>query len=238
MSVAEIARDLGVSEMTIRRDLNRLEKEGVALRKHGSAVAVDEVRLQTLATAEPEFETRKRKNTDAKEAIAAVAAKIPKANQAIGLDVGTTTLSLAHELNQRSDLKVFTNSLRAAMVLSNKSMEIFLLGGRIRQVEKSLCGSVTKTQLENFWLDHVFIAASGICEDGVYDYSIEEAEIKKTYIEKGKSVILLCDSSKFGQQSLIRVCGLEQLDRLVTDTAPPDTLRDALDEAKVTVTIA
>jgi DeoR family glycerol-3-phosphate regulon repressor len=238
VSVGRVAREFGVSEMTVRRDLARLEAQDVAVRTHGGAVAGPRTGASAVDVDEPSFATRARENAWAKDAIARAAAALPGPHQTVALDVGTTTLGVAHHLNDRRGLKIFTNNLRAALLLSDTPHTIYVPGGQIRPDEKSICGSMGVAQLRDFWFDHVFLGASGLTEDACYDYSLEETEVKTVYLERAANVVLLCDSSKFGRRSLVKVCDLERIDVLVTDAAPPPRLCDALERARVRVIVA
>lgn len=236
ISVAETAAALGVSEMTIRRDLTRLEEQNVAVRTHGGAIAKNAGHAVDLE--EPAFEARTRKHAEAKFAIAAAAARIPQPHQTVGLDVGTTTLQLARHLHDRAGLKVFTNNLRAAMILSDSAHQVYVPGGQVRAKENSVHGSIAVEQLRNYWLDHVFIGVSGITEEGCFDYSLEDTEIKRVYVERASNVIVLCDSSKFDRMSLVQICELRDIHMLVTEASPPAALADMLRRAAVKVVVA
>ena len=238
VTVAEIARELDVSEMTIRRDLARLEERKLASRTHGGAIAADRGRNRSIDLEEPTFDARNEVNADAKSAIAATAARIPKAHQTVGLDVGTTATRLARNLHDREELKIFTNNLRAAMILSDSAHRVYVPGGQVRTIESSLCGSIAVEQLRNYWLDHVFVGVSGITEDGFFDYSLEETEIKRVYVERASNVVVLCDSSKFERMSLVQVCELKDIDILVTEAPPPSALADSLHRAEVKLVLA
>jgi DeoR family glycerol-3-phosphate regulon repressor len=116
--------------------------------------------------------------------------------------------------------------------------EVFLLGGRLRPREGSLCGGITRQQLSGHWMDRVFIGVAGIDENGLYDYSPEEAEIKTVFMQQANAVTVLCDSSKFGRRSFVRVCGFEAIGSIVTDAPLPPTIQAAARAARVQVIIA
>ena len=238
VSVAGTAEELGVSDMTIRRDLDRLEEQKVATRTHGGAIAADKMQGGSIDLEEPTFEARDQKNADAKSAIAAAAARIPRPGQTVGLDVGTTATKLARHLHDRGELKIFTNNLRAAMTLSDSAHRVYVPGGQVRAKENSICGSIAVDQLRKYWLDHVFIGVSGITKDGCFDYSLEETEIKRVYVERASNVVVLCDSSKFGRMSLVQICDLKHIDVLVTESPPPQILADVLNLANVKLVLA
>jgi len=236
VSVGRIAADLGVSEMTIRRDLAELERQGLVIRTHGGAVVPEGKRGLDLD--EPAFDQRDRRNAPAKAAIAAAAAGLVGPGETIGVDVGTSALRLARALVGHSRLRIFTNSLRAAMLLGGTRHQVYLPGGQLRPIEMSVCGSIAVAQLRNYWLDRVFIGVSGVTENGCFDYSLEDTEVKQVYIERASQVIVLCDSSKFGRMSVVRVCNFAALDVLISEAAPPPGLARALAAANVRLIVA
>jgi len=234
VSVADSARRFGVSDMTIRRDLRRLEESGEVLRTHGGAFARPVAGARTL---EPSFNQRERENQAAKRAIGRAAAAMVRPGEAIALDLGTTVLEMAYALSAASRISVFTNSLRAALALADSMITTYIPGGQLRGPEMSVCGSITLAQLENYRLDRVFLGVSGITADGVFDYSVEETEIKRLYIRKGTEVVVLADASKFDHWSLVKVTELAHIHVLVTDRPPEGPLAKALDEARVRVVV-
>jgi len=160
------------------------------------------------------------------------------ARETVGIDVGTTALALAEELTARSDIRVFTNNLRAAMQLSSGRSPVYVPGGQVRDVELSIVGAAAVAQLKTYYLDRVFIGVSGLTETGFYDYSIEDTEVKRTFIEQAESVVVLCDSSKFDRRSLALVAALHDVDVLITDEPPPPHLAEALDVAGVKIIVS
>jgi len=232
VSVSRIAESLGVSEMTVRRDLEVLQKSGHVDRTFGGAV-----RREVYDAREPVFDRRRRNHAAAKRAIALSASELVASGETVGIDVGTTALALAGELSGRTDIRVFTNNLRAAMELSGGGSAVYVPGGQVRQSELSIVGAAAVAQLKTFFLDRVFIGVSGITETGLYDYSIEDTEVKRTFIERTERVVVLCDSSKFDRRSLALVAALDEIDVIVTDEAPPSHLRAALEAANVEIMV-
>ncbi|WP_374653621.1 DeoR/GlpR family DNA-binding transcription regulator [Dongia sp.] len=237
-AVSEIASELGVSEITVRRDLTRLESQGLLVRTHGGALAGKGVGTEAFDSDEPTFEARRRRNADAKARIGVAAAGLVRPGATIGIDVGTTTLELARHLVPRADIKIFTNNVRAATLLADGPANVYLPGGQLRAKELSVYGSIAIAQLRHYWFDQVFIGFSGLTDQGLFDYSLEDTEIKRVYIERAVQTVALCDSSKFGRLSMARVGTLEEVDTLITDAPPPDHLRSALDRANVALIVA
>ncbi|MFZ5790828.1 MAG: DeoR/GlpR family DNA-binding transcription regulator [Pseudomonadota bacterium] len=237
ISVIEAAGKLGVSGMTVRRDLEVLESRGLLVRTHGGAVATAPDRREVYDAEEPAFERRRRRNATAKAEIAKAAARLVGANETIALDVGTSTLALAEELTARADLRVFTNNLRAAMALSRGRSSVYILGGQLRGPEFAVVGSVATAQVKDYYFDRLFLGVSGITETGLYDYMLEDTEVKRAFLERARQVVVLCDSSKFDHRALARICGLEQAHVLVTDKVPPPHLLRTLEDHRIEIIV-
>ena len=238
ISVSQSASAFGVSEMTIRRDLMILGERGLLSRTHGGATSNAERPLEVVDTDEPAFRQRKRRNAEAKLAMARAVASLIGPGETIGLDVGTSTLALAEVLCARSDLRIVTSSLQAAVTLSASRNFTLMLGGTVRGPEPSVVGMRAIQELENYNLDRVFIGVSGLIGEGLFDYSIEDSEVKQAFIARAAQVVVLCDSSKFDHRSLARVCDLSEVDMLVTDAEPPAHLSQVLAAAEVKVLVA
>jgi DeoR/GlpR family transcriptional regulator of sugar metabolism len=238
VSSAALAELFQVSEMTIRRDLAELETRGEIQRTHGGAVTEAMPPKQRRAFREPFFDERQNLNREAKVRIACAALAFVKPAHAIALDVGTTTFQLARLISSEFGVRIFTNNLRIASARSERNAEIYLLGGRIREKEMSLCGPVAVEQARRLWFDVVFLGVSSVTSQGVFDYSIEEAELKRVFIERATQKVVLADSSKFDEMSLVQVATLQQLDVLITEAAPPAALGASLVAAGVEIVIA
>lgn len=237
MSIAALASEFNVSEMTIRRDLSELEARGHIQRTHGGAVIEPRDDARVVAP-EAFFDERRSENLAAKRAIARRAAELVQAGQAVALDVGTTNYELAALLADRTDIRVFTNNLRVAALMGQNTAEIYLLGGRVRQKEMSLCGPVAVEQVRKLWFDMAFIGVSALSSSGIFDFSLEETELKHAYIERAKKRVVLADSSKFDQISLVQIGTFEAIDVLVTDVPPPPRISSGLEAAGVEILVA
>jgi DeoR family glycerol-3-phosphate regulon repressor len=235
ISVAGVAAELGVSEMTIRRDLDELGREGQLVRTHGGALAPEGVGDYAIDREEPAFAARLRQNWHAKERIAAFAATLIDGRQTVALDVGTTTFLLAQRVAERADLKLFTSSLRIASLVGAGACEVYVPGGQIRGDEMSICGPTAVGQFEQLWFDIAFIGVSGISSAGIFDYSFDDSELKRVYLRRASRKVVLCDGSKFHRMSLVQVSGFDDIDLVVTDVAPPTDIADALVSAGVAV---
>nr|WP_026304595.1 DeoR/GlpR family DNA-binding transcription regulator [Kaistia granuli] len=236
--VTEIATELQVSDMTIRRDLLELERAGRLVRTHGGAIPAAGAATVEMDSDEPDFDARLRRQHAAKERIAAAAATLSLAHRTIALDVGTTTFLLAHHLRDRAHAKVFTNSVRAAELLGASQTETYLAGGRVRRDELSVGGAEAVAQFEKLWFDVCFVGLSGVTVDGLFDYSIEDVDLKQVYLNRSGLKVALCDASKFQRMSLVHVAPLADLDVLITDAPPPPEIAAALEAARVDVQVA
>jgi DeoR family glycerol-3-phosphate regulon repressor len=228
LTVRELAEATGVSEITARRDLVELEERKALKRTHGGAMPVRDGQVEIFDASEPAFDARRRRNSGAKIAIARAAVQLVKPGFTIALDVGTSTLELARLLGEVGELRIVTNNLRAASLLANTAHAVYLPGGRIRGKELSVYGSATAEQVRSYWFDIAFIGVSGVTENGLFDYSPEDTEIKRIYMERAKRVVVLCDAQKFGHHSMVQVGGLDAIHTLVTDAPPPPPLAAAL----------
>lgn len=235
VQVAEIAGRLAVSEMTIRRDLLDLEREGHLKRLHGGAVA-----RQTIAIDqdEPSFDARMSRDRVAKDRIAAAALPLVDGTRTVALDVGATTFLLAQLLRAKLGLNLFTNSLRIAAALSDGPQQVYVPGGRVRGTEMAIGGPAAVEAFAKLWFDVAFVGVSGITADGLFDYSIEDTEVKRVYLGRSSHKVVLCDASKFQRMSLVRVSGFDAIDTLVTDALPPPDIAAALQAAGVDVILA
>lgn len=234
VGVTDIAERLGVSAMSVRRDLEALEQAGELVRSHGAA-------MPAPSSADPHelrYESRRRSAAAAKEVIAATALTLVPDGGSLALDVGSTVLALARALAKSGRARVFTNHLRVASVLAGDRHVVYMPGGLVRAHEMSLCGAQAVAQVREHWFDVCFLGASGLCAEGAFDYSHEDSEVKRAYIERSERVVLLCDASKFDRRSTIKFCSLDQIHQLVCDELPSAGLAMLLQDAGVTVTQA
>ncbi len=238
VGVAALARELGVSNMTIRRDIARLEKNGLLKRTHGGAVSADHLSPVRVDFQEPPFPERAEDKVAEKSQIARAALTLINRGEAIGLDVGTSALALADLLTGREDLRIVTNNMHAAMRLASGKCTVYLPSGQVRSPEMSVIGAEAVMATQARYLDQVFLGISGIDASGCYDYSPEDSEVKRAYAKSAGRVNVLCDSSKFNKKALSPVLGLDGIDCLVTDAAPTGALAEALDAAGVDVVLA
>ncbi|WP_404827834.1 DeoR/GlpR family DNA-binding transcription regulator [Conexibacter stalactiti] len=228
--VAELARVFDVSEMTVRRDLRALARDGKLERVHGGAVDT---------VPERPFEEIALKGQAVKNRIGAAAAALVADGQTVMIDIGTTTLQVARHLRGR-DVTVVTTSLAVYDELRNDpDVELVLSGGLVRRNYLSLVGVLAEDSLKQLNVDIAFIGTSGVAEDlSVWDTTMVEVPIKRAMIAAAAEVVLLADAEKFSMPGAVRICGADSLHHIVTDADIPATRRAAIEDAGIEVTIA
>lgn len=213
--VGELARRFSVSEMTVRRDLGRLAREGKLTRVRGGAV---------LERDEPPFAEIMVERLAEKERIGRAAAKLVSDGQTIMIDIGTTTLQLARALRRRElTITVVTSSLAVLEeLLPEPSIELVVLGGVVRRNYRSLVGMLAEDALRHLAADIAFLGASGVGRDlSVMDTTLVEVPIKRAMMAVAQRTVLLVDQAKFAMRGSVRICGADELDAVVSDA--PDT---------------
>lgn len=214
---AELAQQFGVSEMTIRRDLEALELEGLVRRIRGGAIPV------VGRSHEPPIADRSQDAVEAKQAIGKAAASLLEEGETAILDVGTTTLECARALSGFRRLTVVTASLLVAQELSKApGIRTLLTGGVIRPGEMSLIGHRAEDSFSDLNCDTVFLGVGGVdIERGLSEYNLDDARVKQSALKAARRCVLLADLSKFGRITFATVAPLSRVDVLVTD-APPE----------------
>lgn len=223
VNASDMAKKFGVSIETIRRDLELLERKGILKRVYGGAVS------STSIGTERDYTVRETLKIEEKQAIAQKAADFIDDGDTIVLDLGTTTLEVAKCLSEKKGLTCLTNSLAIGMELvKNPTSRVFMLGGQLRNGDFSTSGFMAESGLQNFRVDKAIIGASGITlKNGVTDYHVEEANVRRKMISIAEKVILAADSSKFGLSTFIQVCPLASIHVIVTDwKIPQETIND------------
>lgn len=217
VKINELLEIFNVSIETIRRDLEALENEGCLKRVYGGAI------LENNRGLEISLSTRSNLNTDEKIKIATKAVEMINDGDTIIFDSGTTCAEIAKRINKKENLTILTNSIHIAMDLFNHSdHNIYFIGGKMRKNELATSGFLAEKFLDNFSVDKCFIGIGGITlEDGITDYHIEECNLRNEMMKSSKSVIAVCDNSKFGVKALFKVSKLDEIDILITDDLTP-----------------
>jgi DeoR family glycerol-3-phosphate regulon repressor len=234
VTVEKLAEKLGVTLQTVRRDVHRLDEAGLLTRFHGG------VRVPSSTTENIAHQQRESLNAEGKLRIArAVAAHIPNDCSLI-LNIGTTTEAVAKALLQHTGLRVITNNLNVAAILSrNLTCEVIVAGGVVRARDLGIVGEAAVSFIRQFKVDIALIGISGIEDDGsLRDYDYREVLVAQTIIEHAREVWLVADSSKFNRPAMVELATLSQIDRLYTDATPPEPFPALLANAQVRCEIA
>ncbi|WP_193318038.1 MULTISPECIES: DeoR/GlpR family DNA-binding transcription regulator [Streptomyces] len=245
--VSELTRMLQVSDMTVRRDLDVLARQGALEKVHGGAVPVPERR-----THEPGFEAKSALELSAKSAIARAAASLASPGSAVALSGGTTTFAVAHELLEVPELTVVTNSVRVADVFhharqagesghshdSADTARVVLTGG-VRTPSDSLVGPVADAAIASLHFDVLFLGVHGISvEAGLSTPNLAEAETNRHFIRSARRVVVVADHTKWGTTGLSSFASLDEVDTWVTDSGLPDSDREEIAEHLAELVIA
>lgn len=226
VSVTELSKHFGVSEVTIRKDLNLLKDRNLLVRTRGGAITND------TGTNEDEMSIRFKKlaHYREKQAIGRAAADLIEDGDIIIIDSGTTALQVACNLHQFKNLTVLTNALNVAQeVLSYKRFNVILLGGNIRSSSESVVGALAESNLKMFYCDKLFLGVDSFSvENGISTPSVEEANINQIMISRSRKVITVFDSSKVNKRSFAFITDLSKIDAVVTDDGLDKSIRSQL----------
>ena len=233
-TVEQLADTLGVTLQTVRRDVQRLAESGLLTRFHGG-VRVPSSTVENLAHTQ-----RENLHAEGKARIArAVAEQVPNDCSLI-LNIGTTTEAIAKALLHHRGLRVITNNLNVAAILSgNPECEVIVAGGVVRARDRGIVGEAAVDFIRQFKVDIALIGISGIEPDGsLRDFDYREVKVAQTIIEHAREVWLAADFSKFNRPAMVQLATLAQIDRLFTDAPPPEPFPALLQDAEVICTVA
>ena len=231
VQVTELVSMFGVSEVTIRRDLDILERQGLLRRVHGGAIS------GSGRSYEPPFISRSAKCSEEKQRIGKAAAEMIHNGDSIMLDVGTTTLEIARNIFDRQNLTVITPSFHIALALvEHPGIRLILTGGILRRGELSLVGHLAERTIEGFNVDKFFMGAGGIDpEFGFTEFNLEDTLVKQAMLKRAKEIIVVADSSKFGLIALNSIAPISVADRILTDTNAPVEMVEQIEQLGIEV---
>lgn len=234
VQVNELVKQLGVSAVTIRSDLSKLESQGLAIRSHGGAMP---------ARTPPTEHTVPQKdaiNHDQKERIGALAASMVKPGDNVIIDSGTTTISLARHLRDAQNVTVMTNGLNIAWELADApGVDLILTGGLLRKQSLSIQGLQAEACLQAYSFDKLFLGVDGFdLQFGVTTHHEAEASLNHKMVERARKIIVLADASKFGCVSLHRIVQLDRVHTVITDAGISRAYREGLLNAGIELLIA
>jgi DeoR family fructose operon transcriptional repressor len=234
ISVKQIVNRFGISGMTARRDITKLEQNGYLLRIHGGAIK-NELLMNMFS-----FSTRIERYKEKKIAIGKRASQFVRNNDTIYIDSGTTLIRMCQFLKNKSGLKVLTNSLSAASELANYSdIKIIIIGGELIPERRSIYGQVAVMQASAYHVSKAFIGTDNISlKNGLSAYDNNEANVSKTIAHSAEQVFLLCDSSKIEKDSFFVFAPLSMIDFIITDAGIDKKIADQYRERDLELIIA
>ncbi|WP_306462922.1 DeoR/GlpR family DNA-binding transcription regulator [Chitinophaga agrisoli] len=233
ISVVDLCKELDVSGVTIRKDLKLLEDRALLFRSHGGAM------VNNPYTNDKPVNEKEKIRKDEKDNIGLAAAALVDANDAIIIASGTTVLALARNIHPKGSLTVITAALNVALeLLRFPEIEVIQLGGLLRNSSSSVTGPYAEKILEDFSCSKLFLGVDGIdIEFGLTTTNIMEAHLNQKMISTVQKTIVLADSSKFGKRGFGRICGLEDVDEIITDKGISPHILKTLEDMGIKVTI-
>lgn len=233
IQVADQAKEFGCSEMTIRRDIARLERGGFLRRTFGGATA------HLTRSLDSAFNARSLQHAREKRLIGlAAAARLGEA-RTIFLGIGTTAEQFARYLPARPELLVVTNSLPIASLLGTRPVRVVVLGGTVRRDDLSCIGPAARATLERYRFDLAILGAAGLTTRwGLTELNDDDAEIHRLAIERSERLLVIADGSKIGTVTPVVVTEVDRIETLVTDSSAPDPAISAIRSRRVNVVVA
>lgn len=233
-SIESLAELFGVTLQTVRRDVQKLTDDGHLARFHGG------VRLPSSTTENIAYRQRQALNAAGKTAIAkAIAKRIPEGCSLI-INIGTTMEAVARELLRHRGLRVITNNLNVAAILSdNPNSEVIVAGGIVRPGDRGIVGEATVDFIKQFKVDIGLIGISGIEADGTLrDYDYREVKVARAIMDHSRQVWLAADHGKFNRPAIVQLAPMQDIDLLFTDAAPPAEFVHIMTQAGVECVVA
>lgn len=214
--VSQLSNEFNVTEETIRRDLEKLDKEGLVKKTYGGALLV-----QNFSTDLP-HNVRKRANVESKQIIAEKISSLFHDGDCIMIDASSTALSILKYIKNLKNITLITNSVEALIELSDKDdWTVFSTGGKLKRGSLSLVGPSAEKTIRAFHVDYAICSSKGIdIARGITDSNEKDSEMKQAIFDSAETKILVIDSSKFDKISLIKVCDVTDVDIIATDTEP------------------
>lgn len=227
VTIHELLATLGISESTLRRDLQTLEDQGALIRVHGGAQRKDPL------TYEASLKEKTQKYHDEKRAIAQFAARFIQPNEIIYLDAGSTTLEMINYLPKEANLKIVTNAISHGVHLTELGFEAIILGGTIKSSTLAIIGATALQQVQKMYFDRVFLGTNGIdLQAGFTTPDSEEAYLKQMAATQGTHTYVLADYSKFNRRSFTQFLSLDQA-QIITNTCPKELLKPIEKQTKI-----
>lgn len=234
VNVQDLSAEMNVSDVTIRKDLKLLEDKNLLFRTHGGGSITN-----PYANDRPVNE-KEQIFREEKQKIAREAAKMIGDNDSIIIASGTTVLALARCINPVSHLTVITSALNVALELSHRpNVEVLQLGGQLRQNSSSVAGPYAEELLKDVTCGVLFLGVDGIdVETGLTTTSLMEARLNQKMMDAAQVTVVVADSSKFGRRGLGKICSIDKIQHIITDSGISESMKRVLEESGIKVTIA
>ena len=231
--VEDLSESLRISRITIRKDLDDLQRRGFLQRTHGGALLP---RMGTLS--DPSLKEKEGQHSEEKERIAAAAVKLVEEGQCVLLDSGTTTTAIARALKTFSRLTVITNAVNIAAELSSTDFEVIMTGGSLRKNSFSLVGPLAEEMLGEMHADILFLGVDGFdLELGLTTPNMMESRVNRAMVRAATTVVAVCDSTKFNRQSLSKIVDAKAIHHVITDGRMPKSTADAIRKMNIRLTL-
>ncbi len=232
--VQELSEKYGVSEVTIRNDLDKLEKKDLLIKARGGAIKVD-FHVRT----DHRLSEKYHMNVSQKERIGKSSIQLIENYDTIVIDSGSTTAEIAKNLAQFKDLTVITNAINVTNILAGfPNVNLIVPGGYFRKNSSSLIGPLAEENLRRFHVDKLFLGVDGFdTRIGLFTPNLEEGHLNQQMIEIANEVIVVTDASKFKKKSLAFICGLNKINKVVTDDLIENDDRKRLEDAGIEVIV-
>jgi DeoR family transcriptional regulator, aga operon transcriptional repressor len=233
IKVADMANSLEVTTVTIRKDLKYLEEKKLLYRTHGSASPINPIAPELNV-----IEKEKMKK-DEKERIALAACNLIEENDSIIIASGSTVFTFAENIKPINHLTVVTASLKVSILLNNlNNVDVLQLGGTVRKNSVSVIGEYSTRFFEDITCSKLFLGVDGIDpESGITNSNIEEAQLNKRMMQASLKTIILSDSSKFGRRGFGKICKLDQVDVIITDSGISESMAKMIEETGIELII-
>lgn len=225
VEILDLVDLLEVSAMTVRRDLDELEKQKKLIRTHGGATIAQAI------IAERSYSEKISESHLQKVEIADIAVTLVKDGMKILLDSGTTTLEIARRLKTRENLTIITNDIKIAAELIDSRLEVILIGGKVQNNVGAVFGTYAEKMLKDIHVDILFLGAHAVHSKlGIMSATFEKAAIKKEMIEASESVYLTVDAQKFEKKAFAKIADVDSITGIITDQTMPNDLKEIYGE--------
>ena len=231
--VDDLSQTLGISRITIRKDLDALQLRGVLQRTHGGALLP-----QAGTLFDPSLKEKETQRSEEKLRISAAAVELVKEGQCVLLDSGTTTTAIARALKKFSRLTVITNAVNIAAELSSTDFDVIMTGGSLRKNSFSLVGPLAEEMLHEMHADILFLGVDGFdLEMGLTTPNMMESRVNRAMVKASAMVVTVCDSTKFNRRSLSKIVDIGAIHHVITDDKLPKATADAIRKMNIQLTL-